>query len=199
MLFMRRGEPRSGATPIDVPGAALIAVGHVPARVRPQRGRDLRVVAAAEGLHGRRPSTSGPRRARSRSSRCVLVARRSLLVTRSSGRAVRRSGATRIPCSSSASSDSRASATACSRSWSSRWASSACSSCCRCSCRTASTCPPQQNGLWLLPLGLVVIVGAQIGGRLTRRIGTDGGRCARARRPRRVGAASWSSGRSRPT
>jgi EmrB/QacA subfamily drug resistance transporter len=28
----------------------------------------------------------------------------------------------------------------------------------------------QQNGLWLLPLGLAVIVGAQIGGRLTRRI-----------------------------
>ncbi|QXC59146.1 MFS transporter [Aquihabitans sp. G128] len=28
----------------------------------------------------------------------------------------------------------------------------------------------QENGLWLLPLGLAVIVGAQIGGRLTRRI-----------------------------
>ena len=28
----------------------------------------------------------------------------------------------------------------------------------------------EQNGLWLLPLGLAVVVGAQIGGRLTRRI-----------------------------
>ena len=28
----------------------------------------------------------------------------------------------------------------------------------------------QENGLWLLPLGLFVIVGAQLGGRLTRHL-----------------------------
>ena len=49
LLFMRRGERTERRIPLDVLGAALIAVGHVPVGVRAQRGQHLRLVDAAEG------------------------------------------------------------------------------------------------------------------------------------------------------
>ena len=51
------------------PGRAAHRVGHVHARLRHQRGRDLRLVAADEGAHDRRRRRSGRRRCRSRSCR----------------------------------------------------------------------------------------------------------------------------------
>ena len=63
LLFMRRDRPTERRERIDVPGACLVAVGHVPVRVRAERGRALRLVPSARALrHRRGRGVAGPTR-----------------------------------------------------------------------------------------------------------------------------------------
>ena len=136
-----------------------------------QRGQPLRMVEAARRLRRRwrRRVADGDRRV---GAAARVRARRLVSCSRSTARTARRSAGTATRCSSSASCATTASATACSPRASSRWASSACSSCSRCSCRTAEHLTRSSNGLWMLPVGIFLLIGAQLGGRLTHRIST---------------------------
>ena len=168
----RRARRQRGCR-IDVPGAVLIAVGHVPARVRAQRGRH----ATAGGSRSRTSRSAGdvvwPATAPVSIIPLVFVVAVVLLVAFYLARALRRSARNATRCSSSATCASRTYrygllTGAGARDGPARRSAS----CSPCSCRTASTSPRGRTGCWLLPSGIFVIVGAQLGGRLIHRFGT---------------------------
>ena len=167
-LHAADARPPAGAQRIDIPGALLDRRRHVPARVRAQRGRRLRLAAAAADLSIGGPGGRGQRRAPISVVPVAFVVAVVLLACfyvyeRRKERARRA-----IRCSSSASCAISASATGCSPRWCSRWASSASCSSCPVFLQDGQHLSAVENGLWLLPIGRCSSCSVrQLGGRLT--------------------------------
>ena len=206
-LHAARRAQSPGAPRIDVPGALLIAVGMFLLVFALSEGGTYGWLDAAEGLHGRRPHALAASSAPVSMIPVVIALSARDPRRRSTSSSGPRSGATPIRCSSSRTSSSPRTGTGCSPGSCSRWASSASASCCPCSCKTGKHLTAAQNGLWLLPTGLFVIFGAQLGGRLDPRARTPRSSCGSASflyalgiayialddlaRRHRVAAAAW--------
>ena len=156
---------------IDVPGAALIAVRIVRARLRPERGRDVRHVPSAAGLLGQRPRALAGDRPISIAPVAIVVAAVILAVFYVYERAKERRNADPLfefsqlehlelplrPADDDGARDGPVRVPA-------RHS--------RCCCRTASTSPRSVPACTWCRWACCIALGAPLGGRFTRLIGT---------------------------
>ena len=171
LLFMQRGERATRRRQDRRARRGADRGRHVLARVRAQRGRHLRLVHADQGLHRRRarrvagdaPDLDHPDRLRRRGRR------RSSRSTSSSGR---RSGATAHPLFEFAYLRFKTYRYGLLTGLVLAMGQLGLSFVLPVFLQDGRHLSPWHNGLWLLPTGVFIIVGAQLGGRLIRRFGT---------------------------